>query len=186
MYPGVFNTGSGRISILVAGCFKGAWEPNTVRCERMVSHGSEKVPAFNGRGATFLDYELQVHLWMRATRTEASGRASALMPHMHPAHVKFVWLTVMTFWPAVMAWARSWRFRENNPAPEAADAIHQEVMRYMRLKRTEQSIAKNAAEYNLLRRKAEPKWKWGLDSRSRSYQFCAWIMLPYRITRSRW
>ena len=50
----------------------------------MVLHG-DKAPSFDGRGASFSDYEHQVHVWMRNARTEVSARASILILHMRPA-----------------------------------------------------------------------------------------------------
>ena len=41
------------------------------------------VPVFDGRGASFLDFEQQVHLWMRAAKTGPASRASLLVLHMH-------------------------------------------------------------------------------------------------------
>ena len=48
----------------------------------MASRSGEKVPAFDGCGSHFLDYEHQVHLWTRTTRTEVSARASLLALHV--------------------------------------------------------------------------------------------------------
>ena len=41
----------------------------------MVSRGGERVPAFDGRDAGFVDYEHQGRLWMRAAETELTARA---------------------------------------------------------------------------------------------------------------
>ena len=108
---------------------------------------------------------------MRATRTEASGRASVLISHMHPAPRQVCLADSNDILGRSDGVNEILEISRNYPAPAAADAIHQEVMRYMRLKRTEQSIAEYAAEYYLLRRKAEPKWKWGLDSRAGRINF---------------
>ena len=46
-------------------------------------------------------------------------------------------------------------------APEAADAIHQQLMRLMQLRSAEQRIDEFIAEFDLLRRKAETKLEAG-------------------------
>ena len=46
-------------------------------------------------------------------------------------------------------------------APEAVGAIHQQLMRFMRFRRTDQSVDENIAEYDLLRQKAEPEMEMG-------------------------
>ena len=42
------------------------------------------VPAFDGKGASFLDYEQRVILWNRATEIHPDTGASLLVLHMHP------------------------------------------------------------------------------------------------------
>ena len=46
-------------------------------------------------------------------------------------------------------------------APEAVDAIRQQVMRFTRSRRTDQSVDEYIAEFDLLRRKAESKMEMG-------------------------
>ena len=46
-------------------------------------------------------------------------------------------------------------------APEAADAIRQQVMRFMNYRRSDQSIDEHLAGYDLPRTRAEPKMEMG-------------------------
>ena len=50
----------------------------------MESRSGEKAPAFDGRGAHSLDYEYQLHLWMRTARPEVSARESLLVLRAQP------------------------------------------------------------------------------------------------------
>ena len=86
--PAVFNTGIGALLRSRAGRFEfkeGVGGQVQYSRVRMVSRGSEKVPTFDGREVSFLDYEHQVHLWMRTTRPEATARASVMILRMRPA-----------------------------------------------------------------------------------------------------
>ena len=55
----------------------------------MVTPGPDKVPVFDGRGSSFLDFEQHVLLWMRAMEAELASRASlsALLLHSAPRQV---------------------------------------------------------------------------------------------------
>ena len=127
----------------------------------MVSQRSERVPAFDDRGASFLDNEHQVHLWMLTTRTEASGRASALILRMQPAPRQVCLADGSDLLGRSDGEAQILEIPRNYFAPEAADAIRQQVVRYMRSKRTDQAIDEYIAEYDLLCRKAESKVEMG-------------------------
>ena len=89
----------------------------------MVSRGSEKVPTFDGRGADSLDYDRQVHLWMRTTRTEASARASVSILHMQPAQRRVASDDGSDILGRSDGVARISEVLRNHFAPEAADAI---------------------------------------------------------------
>ena len=43
---------------------------------KMALPGADRVPVFDGLGASFLDFEQRVRLWMRPARTEPASRAS--------------------------------------------------------------------------------------------------------------
>ena len=49
---------------------------------KMASPGAEQVPTFDGRGSTFLDYEHQVHSWLRTAKSKLAARLSLLVLHM--------------------------------------------------------------------------------------------------------
>ena len=146
----------------------------------MVSRGGENLPTFAGRGARFLNYERQVHLWMRTTRTEASACASALISHEQSAPRQVCLAEGSDGVAKILGIPR------NYFAPEAADAIHQRVMRYMRLRRTDQSIDEYTRSTIFSGGRPRPKWRRGLHSRNNSSPFCVWVTQLYRVTRSRW
>ena len=123
----------------------------------MVSRGSEEVPTFDGRGASSLDYERQGHLWIRTTRTEASARASVLILHLQPALRQVCLADGSDVLGRSDGVAGIWVLLRNNFAPEAADEIRRQVLRFTRFRRTDQSIDESTAAYELLRRKAEPE-----------------------------
>ena len=117
----------------------------------MVSHGSEKAPAFYGRGAHILDYDHQVRLWMRTTRIEASAGASVLILHMQPAPRQVCRANGGNILGRSGGATKILQELRNYFAPKAADAIHQHVTRYLRFRRTDQSIDEYLAEYDFLR-----------------------------------
>ena len=119
---------------------------------RMVSRGSEKAPAFGGRGALFLDYEHHVHLRMRPARTVACARASVLILQMQPAPRQLCLGDGSDILGRSDGAAKTLEIPRNSFAPGAAGAIRRQVMRYMRLRRADQSIYEKCAEYDLLRR----------------------------------
>ena len=68
---------------------------------KLASRGGDKVPAFDGRGASFLDYEHEVHLWMRTSRTQLAARKCSR------PHVKYVSHKAVLSWIATMGSRRS-------------------------------------------------------------------------------
>ena len=127
----------------------------------MVSHGCGQVPVFDGRGASFLDYEHQAHLWTRTARTAASERASVWILHMQPAPRQVCLADGSDILGRSDGVAKILEISRNYFAPEAADAIRQQVVRYVRLRRTDQPIDGYIAEYDLLCRTAESEMEMG-------------------------
>ena len=130
----------------------------------MAPQGGEKAPASDGRGAHFLDYEHQVHLWMRTTRNEASGRASVLILRTQPAPRRVCLAEGSDIMSRSDGVTKILKILRKYFAPEAADAIRQQVMRYMRSRRPDRSIDEYIPEYDLLRRKAKSKMEMGTGS----------------------
>ena len=94
----------------------------------MASRSVEKVPAFDGRGAHFLDFERQAHLWMRTARAGLPARASFLVSHLRPAPRQVCLAGSSDFLDHVDGVAKISVFLRKYFAPEAAAAIHQQVM----------------------------------------------------------
>ena len=117
----------------------------------MVAPGAGNAPVFDGRGATFLDYEHQVHLWMRAAKTGLAGRASLLALRMQPAPSQVCLAAGSDILTRIVDILRSYS------DPGTADAIRQRVARFTNYRRTDQSGGENIAEFDLLLREAESR-----------------------------
>ena len=115
----------GRFSSCVEGG-AGAWYG--ILRVKMASPGAEKAPASEGHGATFLDYEHQAHLWMRATKTELAARV--LHMHMQPAPRQVCPAQGGDILGRGDGVTRISDILRSYFAPGAADAIHQQVMRF--------------------------------------------------------
>ena len=125
----------------------------------MVSPGPDKVPAFDGRGSSILGFGQKVFPRVRAAETGLGSRAFLLLLHMHSARRQ-----------VSLAAGGDWAFSGDQDgvagilgvprdcsAPDAADAIHQQGMRFTHFRRAEQSIDEFVVEFDHLRRKAESK-----------------------------
>ena len=130
----------------------------------MVSRGSERVLTSDCRGAHRQDYGLQVHLWVRTTRTEASARASVLILHMRPATRQVCPADGGDVLGRSDGVTKILEILRNYLAPEAADAIRQQVMRYMRFRQTDQPVGEFPMEDDLARGQAEAKGEMGAGS----------------------
>ena len=123
----------------------------------IASRRGEKVPVFGGRGAHFLDYEHQVHLRMRTTRTEVPARASLLVSRMQPVPRQVCLAEgseIMDHSDRVTMLSDILR---NYFAPAAVDAIHKQAIRFTRFRRADQPAAEYIAEFDLLRQYAAPE-----------------------------
>ena len=123
----------------------------------MVSRGGEKVPALDGRGASFLDYERQVHLWMRTARAELPARASFLVSHMQPVPRQVCLAESSGILDHSDRVSKISDILRNYFAPEAVDATRQQVMRFTRIRHADQSVGRPS-----------PKLKLGLVPRANS------------------
>ena len=94
---------------------------------------------------------------MRAAKTELASRARLLVLHMHPAPRQVCLAAGGDYLDNHDGVARILGVPHNYFAPDAVDANHQQVMRFMHFRRAGQSVEKSIAEFNLLRRKAGSK-----------------------------
>ena len=131
------------------------------RREKMASRSGDEASASDGRCSHFLDYQHQAHLWVRTARTGVSARASLLVLHMQPVPGQVCLAGAGDILDRSDGVAKISDVLRNYFAPEAADAIRQQVMRLMRFRRTDQPIDEYIAEFDLLRRKAESKMEMG-------------------------
>ena len=99
-----------------------------------------RVPAFDGRGSTFLDYLRRVHLWMRAIRTELAARASKLVLQPQPAPRRVCLAEGSNKLDLGDGVTRILGNLRSYFAPEAADAIHKRVMRVTNYRRLDPPI----------------------------------------------
>ena len=95
----------------------------------MVSRSSEKARAFDGRGAHFLECGRQVHMWVRTTRAEASARASVLILQMQPAPRQVCLAEGRGILGRSDGVTKILEILRNYFAPDAVDAIRQQVIR---------------------------------------------------------
>ena len=98
---------------------------------------------------------------MRTARTEMPARASLLILHTQPAPRPECLAEggdILDHGDGVSKISEPLR---SYHAPEAVDEIRQQVMRFMRFRRADQSIRENIAEFDLLRGKAEPQMEMG-------------------------
>ena len=123
----------------------------------MASPGSDKAPVLHGRGATFADYEHRAHLWLRTTKTELAARASFWVLRMQPAPRQVCLAEGCDILGHGDGVTRILDNLRRGSAPEAADAIRQQLARFTNYRRTGQSAHGYIAEFFLTRKKAESK-----------------------------
>ena len=98
---------------------------------------------------------------MRAARAELSARASLLILHMQPAPRRVCLAEGSNVLDRGDGAAAILNISRDHFAPEAADAIRRQVMRFTRFCRADQSIAEYIAEYDLRRRQAGSEMEMG-------------------------
>ena len=150
----------------------------------MASRGGEKAPAFDGRGAHFLDYGHQVHLRMRTTRAEISARSSFLISHMQPAPRQVCLAEDSDILDHGGGVSKISDVLRNYFALEAGEAIHQQVMQSTRVRRAAQATGEYIAEFARLRRKAGSKMAMAAGFAETTRRYCVWTTRPYLARRS--
>ena len=117
---------------------------------------------------------------MRATKTEPAIPASLFVLRVHSAPRPVCLAAggdVLGHHDGV---ARIMEILRSYLAPEAADAIHQQVVRFAHYRRSDLSIDEYTAEFDLLQRKAESKMEMGAGI-PESMRGC-----PAKKNRRRW
>ena len=94
---------------------------------------------------------------MRTARAELAARAPLLILHMRPARRQVCIAGGSDISDHSDGGSKLSDILRNCFAPEAVGAIRQQVMRFTRFRRTDQSIDEYIAEYDLLCWKAERK-----------------------------
>ena len=122
---------------------------------------AEKAPAFDRKGASVLDYERQVRLWMRSTKTDPAGSSSSLALHMNSAPRQVCLPAGGGHLDDQEGVTRFLEILPNFRASGAAGAIYRQVARLTQYRRAEQFINEFIVESDLLRRKAESKMDMG-------------------------
>ena len=122
---------------------------------KMATRGSDRAPVFAGGGASFLDFEQQVRLRMRTTKTEVAARASLLALQLRPAPRQVCLAAGGNISGHQDGATRILDIRRSYFAPEAAHAIRQQVTRFTNYRRSGQSVDECIAEFDLLRRRPE-------------------------------
>ena len=104
--------------------------------------------------------------WIASTRsTYECGPPAQKYLHVHRfwrctcslAHVKYLWKKAAIFLDRSDGGAKISDILRNYLATEADDAIPRQVMRFMRFRRTDQSIDEYIVEFDPLRRQTESK-----------------------------
>ena len=124
---------------------------------KMATPGKDTVPAIDGRGASFLDFQRHSFPWMRTTKTELAARVSLLVLHMRPAPRKVRPAEDRDVLGRRDGVTRILEILRSYFAPGAADAIRQQVAKFMSYRRSDPHIA----EFDLPRRKAESEMEMG-------------------------
>ena len=96
----------------------------------MALPGLGKVPVCVAKGTSFLDIEQQAQLWMRATKMDPAIRAPFLVLHEHSAPRQVCLSEGGNYLGNRDGVARILEILRNYFAPEAADAIRPQVMRF--------------------------------------------------------
>ena len=120
----------------------------------MAAPNAEKVPAFDGKGTSILDFEQQAPLRMRLTETDPASRSPLLVLHMNSAPRRVCPSAGGGHSNSRDGVARFSGVISNYFAPEAADAIHQQLMRFTQYRRAGHSMGEFVVELDLLRHEA--------------------------------
>ena len=86
------------------------------------------VPAFDGKGSSFSNYDQQVRLWLRVANLEPPKRAPALIPRMDTAVRKVYVAAGSGIILSGDGADRLTNILRENFAPGAADSVYREVV----------------------------------------------------------
>ena len=127
----------------------------------MAATKTGRVPAFDRKCTLFLDFGQQIQSRMRATKTNTANRAPLLVLHMISAPRRVCPSAGGGHLDNQDGVARTLEVPRNYFAPEAADAIYQRLMRFMRHRRAAQPVDEFIVEFDPLRSKAESEMDMG-------------------------
>ena len=74
----------------------GAGSVSVAASGKMAMPHKEKLPVFDGEGASALDFEQQAQMWMRRTKTDPANRDPLLVPICVRPRDKFAFRRVWT------------------------------------------------------------------------------------------
>ena len=116
---------------------------------------------------------------MRTTRTKLTARASLLILRARPAPRQVCLAAGSDIPDHADGASKILNISRSYFAPEAVDAIHQQVMRISPLMDKSLSLISSIG-------RPSPKWLWGLVPRSNLYRYCVWTTQPYPAKKSPW
>ena len=114
-------------------------------------------PTFDGKGASFLDFEQRVALWSRTTDIPEDRRASQLVLHMEPFARQVCLQNGGDSFMEGVAVTEVLQVLKQYFLPDASDHVYQDVWKFLHHKRTDQTMERFLLEFDLLRAKAERK-----------------------------
>ena len=144
-----------------------------------------QVAAFDGKGSPSVDYEQRVRLWGRTAEVDPSRRASTLYPRMDTI-ARRICLDAGgdTFPQGEDADTISETLR-NYCRPDTIDYVYQQITKFSRYKRTDQTVERRRLDFDVLRHDAEARVITGGSFLDRSVSIFARRMRPRREMRNR-
>ena len=98
------------------------------------------VPAFDGKGSSFLDYEQRVISWNRTTDIHPDKRASLLVLHMDPIARQVCLHSGGDAFMDGVDVTSILQILKHYFLPDATDQVFQDVQRFLLYKRTDQPM----------------------------------------------
>ena len=121
------------------------------------------VPAFDGKGSSYQDYEQRVALWHRTAEIHPAQRASQLVLHMEPFARQICLQSGGDSFMEGVEVAEVLQVLKMYFLPDASDHVYQDVWEFLHHKRTDQTTGRFLLEFDLLRTKAARKIQRGFQ-----------------------
>ena len=117
--------------------------------------GNAFVPSFDGKASSFLDYEQRVQLWLNTTEIPEEKRATSLLLHMDTV-ARQVCLNsggdvMMNGADAALVLQALRQYFQ----PDAVDQVFQQIDKFMKFRRIDQTMERFLMEFGILRMKAD-------------------------------